>query len=522
MIDERGQQARHNPSTTRVRRDIATDAAAHALRLLEKIRTSTQRPGPDTAGEQAGKPHAIVIGGGISGLVAAHELQQTGHRVTVLEAAADFGGCLRRMEVAGLQLDAGAESFAVRSNTVAEFLQELDMGQKIVPTSGMSAWLTQQRDEHVESHPMPASSLMGIPSQVRSDEVRALIGRPAVVRAAADLVTPMPKKWATEKLSVGEVVRQRMGSAVLEQLVAPVVAGVYSTDPNQVDIDAAAPGLRQAMQDTGSLARAVAQLQGQAPAGSRVAGLQDGMYTLITELTAQLREAGVNLVRNAPVTALAHDPQASEPFTVTSHTEVLHADKVVVATQAAAAAPLLQPLLPAGTLAGAGRESNSIALVILVVDKPELDEAPRGSGVLVTEGSTIKAKALTHSTAKWPWLGDATGPGTHVVRLSYGRIGHREPLVEAGNDAALTSQAIADAATILGVDVGEDDVLGSAVSRFSDMVPLTGNAQRQANARLDEALQDLQGLSVVGAWRSGTGLARVIAHTRAQVAISAS
>ena len=520
MTEDRQQQPAPRAPGHRSR-EIAGDAAAHALRLLQKVRSSTHRP---QAAEPAAaaKPHAIVIGGGISGLVSAHELLATGHRVTVLEGSGDFGGCLRRMEVAGLHLDAGAESFAVRSNTVADYLAELDLQQLIVPTSGLGAWLTQQREDKVESHPMPASALLGIPSQLRGEDLRALIGRAAAVRASADLVAPMPKKWATEPLSVGEVVRQRMGGAVLEQLVAPVVAGVYSTDPNQVDIDAAAPGLRQAMLETGSLARAVARLQADAPAGSRVAGLDGGMYTLITGLCGQLRESGAQLVRNAPVTALGHDPLAEQPFTVTSHTEVLHADKVVVATPAAAALPLLQTVLGPQVVGEPAGGPNAIALVILVVDKPELDDAPRGTGVLVGEGPAIKAKALTHSSAKWPWLAETSGPGTHVLRLSYGRIGQREPLVEAGNDQALTAQAIADAGTILGIELGEDDVLGSAISRFSDTVPLTGAAQRERNAALDAALTGIEGLSVVGAWRAGTGLARVIAHTRSQLAVSAS
>lgn len=522
MTDDRRDHAQGRTAAGRASREIAADAAAHALRLLEKVRASTQRGQHEAPAAEQPSPHAIVIGGGISGLVAANELRQTGHRVTVLEASGQFGGCLRRVEVAGLELDAGAESFAVRSNTVADYLGELDLAGEIAPTSGLSAWLVQQREQGIEAHPLPGSSLLGIPSQVRSDQVRALIGRPAAVRAAADLVTPMPRKWATEKLSVGEVVRQRMGGAVLDQLVAPVVAGVYSTDPNQVDIDAAAPGLREAMQETGSLARAVARLQADAPAGSRVAGLEGGMYTLVTELAAQLREAGVNLVRNAPVTELSHDPQAAEPFTVTSHDQVLHASTVVIATEAGAAAQLLAPVLQPGALPEQRREANSIALVILVVDKPELDDAPRGSGVLVTAGDHIKAKALTHSSAKWPWLAETSGPGTHVVRLSYGRIGRRDELVESGNDQMLTAQAIADAAAILGVELDEDDALGSAISRFTDMVPLQGQAQREQNLALDAALAGVDGLHVVGAWRSGTGLARVIAHTRKQLSVSAS
>ncbi|MFJ2620570.1 protoporphyrinogen oxidase [Glutamicibacter sp. NPDC087344] len=510
-------------SVAKTRRAITSDAAAHALRLLEKVRNATEAQSAKRAAKDAADlaPHAVVIGGGIAGLVAARDLRQTGHRVTVLESSNSFGGCVRHAEVAGLQLDAGAESFAVRGGTVAAYLDELDLSDAIAATSGANAWLIHGDGEKNLAHPLPATALMGIPGTVRSDEVRQIIGRTATVRAAADLITPMSKKWATEKLSLAEVVRSRMGQSVLDELVAPVVNGVYSTDPAQLDIDVAAPGLRQAMQSTGSLARAVTQLQSLAPAGSRVAGLQGGMFTMIHALTGALQGSGVALVRNSPVTEVSRDPQGDQPYTVHTLGHELKADRVVIATPAAAALELLNPLLPQTQQIQAQAENNSIALVMLVVDKPELDDAPRGSGVLVSRNAGLKAKALTHATAKWPWLAEEAGPGTHVVRLSFGRIGEHEPLVESGDDQALVEQAVKDASKILGVQLHQDDVLGSSISRFSDMVPLQGGAAAQRREKVAQAVQDLEGLDVVGAWLAGTGLSRVIAQARRAVAISA-
>lgn len=502
----------------------SSQSPAHALRLLEKVRKANEnrhhkRAVIDHSASQA--PHAVVIGGGIAGLVAARDLRQTGYAVTVLEATGSFGGSVRTTEVAGLRIDAGAESFAVRNGTVANYLNELDLSDQIAQTSGRSAWMIQGEDEQVVAHPMPSTALMGIPGDVRTDEVRNIIGRAATVRAAADLITPMSKKWATEKLSVAEVVRTRMGQTVLDLLVSPVINGVYSTDPAKISIDAAAPGLRQAMQDTGSLARAVAQLQASAPAGSRVGGLTGGMYTMVEALVNDLEDSSVQLLRNSPVTAISHDPQSETPYTVSSLGQELQAKRVVLATPAAAALELLNPLLDADEQFDAEDTTNAIALAILVVDKPELDDAPRGSGVLVNKNAPLTAKALTHSTAKWPWLADEAGPGTHVIRLSYGRIGESEPVVESGDDQELIELAIKDASKILGVQLHQDDVLGSTVSRFSDMVPLQGDQAMQRRADLKKALAPLSGVDVIGAWVSGTGLARVISHARQTVAISA-
>ena len=506
------------------RRDKAAEAPAHALRLLEKVRKASEARHAKQVhhGEKPARaPHAVIVGGGIAGLVAARDLRQSGHEVTVLEAGNSFGGCLRTTEVAGLTVDAGAESFALRQGTVAGYLDELELSPRIAKTSGKPAWMIQDGQDGILAHPMPATALMGIPADVRSDEVRNIIGRAATVRAAADLITPMNKKWATEKLSVAEVVRTRMGQAVLDQLVAPVVNGVYSTDPAKISIDAAAPGLRQAMQDTGSLAKAVAALQASAPAGSRVGGLDGGMYTMVQALVQQLEEDGAALVRNSPVTAISYDAQAQVPYALSSLGQEIRADRVVIATPAAGALELLNPLLADKARISSDNAPNAIALAILVVDKPELDDAPRGSGVLVSKQAPLAAKALTHSTAKWPWLADEAGPGTHVLRLSFGRIGEQDPVVDSGDDQQLIELAIKDASKILGVQLHRDDVLGSAVSRFSDMVPLQGEAAMERRKQLEQALAPFDGLDVVGAWISGTGLARVIGQARRAVAISA-
>ena len=75
---------------------------------------------------------ALVVGGGISGLLAARELAQAGPPRPVLEAADAWGGCVGSHVVAGLTLDSGAESFATRSSAVADLAAELGLAGKIV------------------------------------------------------------------------------------------------------------------------------------------------------------------------------------------------------------------------------------------------------------------------------------------------------------------------------------------------------------------------------------------------------
>ena len=84
------------------------------------------------AGDTAGGKSAVVVGGGISGLLAARELARSGVHTTVLEATGAWGGCVGSHVVAGLTLDSGAESFATRSSAVADLAAGLGLAGDIV------------------------------------------------------------------------------------------------------------------------------------------------------------------------------------------------------------------------------------------------------------------------------------------------------------------------------------------------------------------------------------------------------
>ena len=89
----------------------------------------------------AHRAHVVVIGGGIGGLVAALECAKVGIRVTVLEASDRLGGLVRSADVAGMTLDVGAESFATRGGHVRTLVEEVGLGDDIVPPDAAGAWL---------------------------------------------------------------------------------------------------------------------------------------------------------------------------------------------------------------------------------------------------------------------------------------------------------------------------------------------------------------------------------------------
>lgn len=476
---------------------------------------------------------AIVVGGGISGLLAANDLQAAGFQVSIYDAADSWGGCVASHEVAGVVLDAGAESFATRNTAVADLAAELGLGGNIVTPNPAGAWVWLPEG----AVPLPRTGILGIPSDLSAPEVRAALGASGVLRAALDAKMPVTIGTTEEVSSVAELVRARMGRRVLERLVAPVVAGVHSADPEKLDVDMVAPGLRAGIREHGSLAAAVAaqRAQGSKP-GSAVGGLAGGMHTLVTALVAGLRKAGVSMYTGHRIKAVyrgdtepeqttkkRYDGGAPAPWIVDweqgTERGFAAAKLLVIATDGPTAVSLLAPELPAlEPLAPA--PGPDIRLVTLVVDVPQLDSAPRGTGVLVApETPGIKAKALTHSTAKWQWLADSTGPGTHVLRLSYGRAGTRASdavrLTPATpREDELVETALADASTLLGIEVTESDLLGSDIVRWKGALPFAAVGHQARMAKIHAIAGEAPGLVLTGGWMNGNGLAAVVSGTR--------
>lgn len=480
------------------------------------------------AGNSA-SPTAVVVGGGISGLLAARELARGGVRTTVLEASGAWGGCVGSHVVAGLTLDSGAESFATRSSAVADLAAELELAGKIVAPQPGGAWV-QLPDGPRE---LPRTGVLGIPANPWDPEVRRSLGLLGSLRASLDTLLPASLGTRDEATSVSALVRARMGRRVLDRLVAPVVGGVHSADPDVLDIDMVAPGLRAGIRDHGSLAAAVgAQRRGAATggrpvpgapspalqkAGSAVAGLRGGMHTLIPALLAELRRQGVTLLGGTRADSVE---RTAGGWRVTAGSTAYDAALLVVAVEGPAAIKLLAGALP--ELAGHRPEPGpDVSLVTLVVDLPQLDARPRGTGVLVAPQSPgIQAKALTHATAKWDWLAEQAGPGTHVVRLSYGRGDTRHGAAgrpEPGTDAELFEAALKDASALLSVPVTAGDVVDWDVVRWGGALPFAsiGHKRRVAEVRSICAADGT--LAIVGGWLSGNGLAAIVADTPRQV-----
>ncbi len=234
--------------------------------------------------------------------------------------------------------------------------------------------------------------------------------------------------------------------------------------------------------------------------------------------------------------------------------EVVATDRVVVACSAGAALRLLRgiPGLPASATELTVPVGAPIARFTLVARAPELSGEPVGSGLLVAPTGVaepgevagpaaassagtgasvpdshgtdpgggpaslmdcpVRAKALSHLSAKWLWVGAELralhGPDVHALRLSYGRPGQPRPQVD-------LQVALDDVTVLTGVRIEPEAVIDHMLVRWDGTLPPVTPAYRERTRHLEEDLAPVTGLEVTGAWVAGTGIAAVVEHARA-------
>ncbi|MER2224283.1 MAG: NAD(P)-binding protein, partial [Rhodococcus sp. (in: high G+C Gram-positive bacteria)] len=159
------------------------------------------------------RPSVAVIGGGISGLVAAYRLRRSlgsDADITVVDDSPRLGGKLRTIDLGGGPVDIGAEAFIARRPEVPALLAELGLTDQIVHPAGLSPLIWSQGS----LSRLPAGTLMGIPASAES--VRDLVDGQTLARIAAEAGVPF--EWTRgSDCSVAELVSGRFGDQVVSR-----------------------------------------------------------------------------------------------------------------------------------------------------------------------------------------------------------------------------------------------------------------------------------------------------------------
>ncbi|MFI1236893.1 protoporphyrinogen oxidase [Nocardia salmonicida] len=430
-----------------------------------------------------------VVGGGISGLVAAYRLRQRlgdSVDIVVLEQSGRVGGVLHTRELAGEPVDLGAEAFVGRRPEVIELMDELGLADQLVRPAGKRPLIWAQGS----AHPLPGRTLMGIPSDAES--LRGLVDDATLDRVATEAQRPLHWEPGSD-VDVQTLVGDRFGRQVVERSVDPLLGGVYAGISASIGVRAALPTLAEALDDgVSSLTEAVRAAM-PAPSSAPVfGGLRDGYGALLAALA---EASGARFVTTTAATRVARAPRGwvVDPLGAV--------DAVVLATPAPVTARLLHYVAPEAAQAAAGIELSSSALVAMAL--PRDTPLPDNSGILVATGEPLCAKAFTLSSRKWPHLAERD---VALVRASFGRLGDDKSLSWTDDD--LVAAAVADLSTVTGIPITP---LEAVVQRWPGGLPQYAPGHTERIATLESAVAPLDGIAVAGAYLHGVGVPACVA-----------
>ncbi len=451
----------------------------------------------------ATRPHVVVVGGGVAGLAAALEVlgRRPDVRLTVLEGADRVGGKLRLEPVAGHLVDVGAEAMlALRPEAVDLVGRVGGRADLVAPaTTTASVW------SRGELHPLPRATLMGVPTD--PEAARGVLTADEVARVREE--RSWPGGALTEDVSVSEYVGTRLGSAVVDRLVEPLLGGVYAGHASRLSLQATMPALWERATVGESITTAAPPAAGRASNGSGrpvFAGLRGGVGRLPGMLAAALADLGADIRTSAVVRGLERTgPGWRLVVGSAASPEAVEADAVVLCVPPPPAARLLRAHAATAADGLDAVEMASTAVVTLAVERAGLGELP-GSGFLVppVEGRTIKAS--TFSARKWEWTGSLSDEVVHL-RTSVGRA--REEAVLQRSDAELVAGSVAEVSEALGRRLPR--VVDAHVQRWGGGLPqyAVGHVARVGAVR--DAVAALPGVEVAGAAYDGVGIPAVVA-----------
>jgi oxygen-dependent protoporphyrinogen oxidase len=344
-----------------------------------------------------------IIGGGISGLSAAYSLEKlrsTGADIeyVLYEASSRFGGVLQTDLVHKCLIEAGPDSFLTEKSWAADLCRELGLGDQLITSN----------DAHRKTYivkngrlvPIPSGLMFMAPTRFVPTLFSPLFSWKTKIAMAREWFAWPPSPITSDE-SVAAFVERHYGREMLEQLVAPLLAGVYGGDASQMSMFAVLPRFIEVEKKHGSLSRGI--LRARKPASSSPSkplftSLKSGMQLLADALAKTLQPA--SLRPNTAVQAL--QPQGSK-WLVSAGYDSDQVDAIIIATPAYVAAKLLHiaDLELASELAAI--PYNSSITVALAFDQNVRASLPPGFGFLVPENEPIEILAATFVHNKFPF-----------------------------------------------------------------------------------------------------------------------
>jgi protoporphyrinogen/coproporphyrinogen III oxidase len=429
----------------------------------------------------------IVIGGGISGLTCAYDLQQTGIQARVLEAGTRPGGLIVTKEKDGFRFELGPQSF-LSTPPLLKLIDGLGLENDLLHADPKAP-------RYILSHGRLIPAPLAPPSLLTTP----LLGAGTKWRIFTEMLRRTRPPANDE--SIASFIRRKFGDELLNQMVAPFVSGIYAGDPEELSLRAAFPALYKFEAKYGSVLRGA--MKSRPPKGTPRAGLcsfREGIETLPKALGGRL---GGSLFLEATVLALRRGQANGKPWFEIEvhrreHLETLSASAVVVAAPTPMASQILAGLSDQFPPAFSRIEYAPVAVVAAGYLRSQIQQANDGFGFLAPRSEGLRVLGTVWNSSLFPgrapegmacftsFAGGATDPG----------------LCELGDDeiTSIICGEVGRALRITGKPVN------TMTQRYARALPQYNLGHRETVSALGAITSTVPGLFLAGNYLSGPSI----------------
>jgi protoporphyrinogen/coproporphyrinogen III oxidase len=458
--------------------------------------------------------HIVIIGGGIAGLAAAYyaskQTEDKSH-ITLLEQADYWGGKLVTERVSfgegQFVIEGGPDTFVVTKPWGVKLCKELGIAERLRGTNPETRKTYILKDEKL--HELPGGLTMMIPTEFGPMIRTGLLSWPAKARMGLDFILPPARANGDETL--GAFVTRRLGRSAYENLIEPLMSGIYAGDGDQLSLQSTFPYLRDLELEHGGLVKGAlalrrermrkARLNGgnQAPnPGSRSIFLTPltGLAEIVESLLQYLEHSGVELRLCAAVQEVS---QTSDGYAVLlSSGEIISADGIILATPSYITADLVGNFAPALATELRPIEYVSTATVTLAFRESDLPRPLDGYGYVIPRREGGKALACTWTSTKFP---HRAPEGYALLRVFIGRAGQDDEI--AWDDTGLLGIAREELNLTLGITA---EPLLTRIFRWEKAMPQYNLGHPERLQRIERFLIAYPGLALAGNAYQGIGI----------------
>ncbi len=435
-----------------------------------------------------------IIGGGISGLAAAYELQRRGVTARVVEAGSRPGGVICTERFDGWVVDGGPDSLLVQKPAAVALCRELGLGDRLVSTlTPRTAYV--MRDDRL--HQIAEGSFLGFPLKFMALARSPLFSIAGKIRMAAELLVP---QGSGEDESIASFVRRRFGQEAVDYLADPLLGGIHAGDAERLSVRSLFPRLLDAERQSGSVLKAFRALNVKPSPQGAFVSLPGGTGELVDALAAALTPGTILL------DARALELHRNGAWRVETAAGSVDARAIILATPAYVTGGLLRSLDTTVAALCDAIPYASTATVAFGYRAEQVERPMSGSGFVVPRVERSALLAGTWVTSKWP----GRAPAGHVLLRAF-LGGGRDPHRLDANDAELIDTARRELTHLMGIS-GEP--IFSRLFRWTRQSPQYEVGHQQRIAAIEQHVASLPGVFITGSGFRSIGIPDCIADGR--------